>query len=123
MSPNFPGQYNYKYITGNNVCPDDTSGVLVTVGTCDWLSVDEMALEEVNLYPNPSTGVVFIESNFSTGTFNLEVSDVNGRIVETGNNSIAAGTNTVNLSKVQKGTYFFKLSNENAEKVYRVVIQ
>lgn len=123
MSPNFPGQYNYKYITGNNVCPDDTSGVLVTVGTCDWLSVDEMALEEVNLYPNPSTGVVFIESDFTTGTFNLVVSDVNGRIVEAGNNSIAAGTNTVNLSKVQKGTYFFKLSNENAEKVYRVVIQ
>lgn len=123
MSPNFTGQYNYKYITGNSVCPNDTSGVLVSVGTCNWLSVDEMALEEVNLYPNPSTGVVFIESNFTTGTFNLVVSDVNGRIVETGNNSISAGTNTVNLSKVQKGTYFFKLSNENAEKVYRVVIQ
>ncbi len=123
MSPNFPGQYNYKYITGNGVCPNDTSGVLVTVGTCDWLSVDEMALEEMSVYPNPSTGVVFIESNFTTGAFNLVVSDVNGRIVETGNNSISAGTNTVNLSKVQKGTYFFKLSNENAEKVYRVVIQ
>lgn len=123
MAPNFTGQYNYKYITGNNVCPNDTSGVLVDVGTCNWLSVDEMALEEMSVYPNPSTGVVFIESNFATGSFNLVVSDVNGRIVETGNNSISAGTNTVNLSKVQKGTYFFKLSNENAEKVYRVVIQ
>ena len=123
MAPNFTGQYNYKYITGNNVCPNDTSGVLLDVGTCNWLSVDEMALEEMNLYPNPSTGVVFIESNFTTGAFNLVVSDVNGRIVETGSDSISAGTNTVNLSKVQKGTYFFKLSNENAEKVYRVVIQ
>ncbi|MNU83792.1 hypothetical protein D3C71_735010 [compost metagenome] len=123
MSPNFAGQYNYKYITGNSVCANDTSGVLVTVTTCNWLSVDEMALEDVTVYPNPSTGVVFIESNFTTGTFNLVVMDVNGRTVDAGNNSIAAGTNTVNLSKVQKGTYFFKLSNENAEKVYRVVIQ
>lgn len=122
MAPNFPGQYNYKYIVGNGVCPDDTSSVVVTVTACDWLSVDEMALDQVNLYPNPSTGIVFVESDFS-GTFNLEVMDINGRLVETGNNTIVSGTNTVNLSKVQRGTYFFKLSSESAEKVYRVVIQ
>ena len=28
---NIPGQYNYVYITGNNVCPDDSSTVLVNV--------------------------------------------------------------------------------------------
>lgn len=122
MAPNFPGQYNYKYITGNGICPNDTSSVVVTVTSCNWLSVDEMALDQVNLYPNPSTGVVFIESGFS-GSFNLVVMDVNGRTVSTANNAIVSGTNTVNLSNVQKGTYFFKLSNENAEKVYRVVIQ
>ena len=120
----FPGSFNYKYIAGNGVCPDDTSSVVVTVvGTCDWLSVDENALESVNLYPNPSTGLVYIESTMSTGSFNLVITDVNGRIVETGSNSISNGLNTVNLSTVQRGTYFFKLSNENAEKVYRVVIQ
>jgi hypothetical protein len=124
ITGNFPGQFNYKYITGNGVCPNDTSSVVVTVlGTCNWLSVDENALESMNLYPNPSTGLVYIESTLSTGSFNLTITDINGRVIETGSNSIKNGVNTVNLNNVQRGTYFFKLSNENAEKVYRVVIQ
>lgn len=120
----FPGSFNYRYIVGNNVCPDDTSGVVVTViSTCDWLSLDENVFESVNLYPNPSTGLVYIESDLSTEPFNLEITDVNGRLVETANNAITNGVNAIDLSNVQRGTYFFKLSNENAEKVYRVVIQ
>ena len=118
---NFPGQYNYDYISGNGVCPDDTANVVVTVNNCNWLSVDEIALEEVSLYPNPSTGVVFVESTFA-GNFDLVVTDINGRTIETGKN-IVSGTNTVNLKEVERGTYFFKLSTENAEKVFRVVIQ
>jgi hypothetical protein len=119
----FPGQFNYDYITGNGVCPDDTSGVVITVTNCNWLSVDENALEEMSIYPNPSAGLVFIESSFEEGVFQLEITDLNGRIVENGKNTVSAGTNTVNLDDVQKGTYFFKLSNEHAEKVYRIVIQ
>ncbi|WP_343634547.1 GEVED domain-containing protein [Fluviicola sp.] len=118
---NFPGQYNYDYISGNGVCPDDTANVVVTVTNCNWLSVDENALEAVSLYPNPSTGVVFIESTF-TGNFDLVVTDINGRTIQSGT-SVAAGTNTVNLKEVERGTYFFKLSTESAEKVFRVVIQ
>ena len=123
ITGNFPGQFNYKYITGNGVCPDDTASVVVTVTSCNWLSVDEAALEAMNLYPNPSTGLVYIESSFSGGTFNLEITDINGRVVEHAGNTISAGTSTVNLSHVQKGTYFFRMSNDQAEKVYRVVIQ
>jgi hypothetical protein len=120
----FPGQYNYDYISGNGVCPDDSANVVVTVlGNCDWMSIDESALEQVSIYPNPSTGVVFIESTFSTGNFHLVVTDVNGRTVQTPQNTIASGTNTVNLKDVERGTYFFTLSTENAEKVFRVVIQ
>ncbi len=120
----FPGSFNYQYISGNGICPDDTASVVVTVlGNCNWLSVDENTLESMNVYPNPSTGLVYIESAMSTGSLNLVVTDINGRVIETGSNSITSGVNTINLNGVQKGTYFFKLSNENAEKVYRVVIQ
>ena len=124
VTANFGGQYNYDYISGNGICPDDTANVVVTVnGNCDWLSVDENALEQVTVYPNPSNGVVFVESTFSTGNFNLVVTDVNGRTIQTGLNTISAGMNTINLKDVERGTYFFKLSTENTEKVFRVVIQ
>jgi hypothetical protein len=123
MAPNFPGQYNYTYIIGNGTCPNDTSGVIVTVTSCDWLSVNENELESVNVYPNPSTGLVYVESAAGSASMTLVVTDVNGRIIQTGSNSILNGINTVDLNHVQKGIYFFKVSNESVEKVIRVVIQ
>lgn len=123
ITENFQGQYNYDYVSGNGVCPDDTANVVVDVQNCNWLSVEENALEEVTLYPNPSTGVIFIESTFATGSFDLTVTDINGRTIQTGKNTISAGTNTVNMKEVERGTYFFKLSTDAAEKVFRVVIQ
>ena len=120
---NFAGQYNYDYISGNGVCPNDTALVVVTVLSCNWLSVAENALEAVNIYPNPSTGLVYVESTFSTGNFDLIVMDVNGRTIQTSTNSITLGTNTIDLKEVERGTYFFKLSSDDAEKVFRVVIQ
>jgi hypothetical protein len=123
MAPGFPGQYNYEYVVGNGVCPNDTSGVIVTVTNCDWLSVSENGLESVNVYPNPSTGMVYIESAEMNGTYKLIITDVNGRMIESGDHSVGSGLNTVDLSRVQKGTYFFKLSNDSSEKVIRVVIR
>ena len=120
---NFPGQYNYDYISGNGVCPNDTALVVVTVDNCNWLSVAENALEAVTIYPNPSTGLVYVESGFSSGNFDLIVMDVNGRTIQTSTNTIALGTNTIDLKEVQRGTYFFKLSSDDAEKIFRIVIQ
>ncbi|MNU72036.1 Fibronectin type III domain protein [compost metagenome] len=120
---NFAGQYNYDYVSGNGVCPDDTAMVVVTVLNCNWLSVEENALEQVSIYPNPSTGLVYVESTFATGNFNLTVTDINGRTVQTSTNSISLGTNTIDLKDVERGTYFFKLSSDNADKVFRIVIQ
>jgi hypothetical protein len=123
MAPGFPGQYNYEYVVGNGVCPNDTSGVIVTVTSCDWLSLDESSLESTAIYPNPSTGIVYIESDPGNESFKLVITDINGRVVEPVSNAIANGINTVDLSAMQGGTYFFKFSDSNSEKVYRVVIQ
>ena len=120
---NFIGSYNYNYITGNGVCPDDTSLVVVTVTNCDWLAVGENELEGINVYPNPSTGLVYIESTFSAGSYDLVITDVNGRVIDNKNNTIVSGTNAIHLENAQRGIYFFKLSNSTAEKVYRVIIE
>lgn len=121
-APNFQGQYNYQYISGNGVCPDDTANVVLSVINCNWLSVGENALEEVSIYPNPSTGIVFIESGLGAD-LQLLVTDINGRVIQTGQNSISAGTSSVDLKAVERGIYFFKLFNDEAEKVFRIVIQ
>lgn len=125
ITSNFPGQYNYDYIAGNGVCPDDTALVIVNVlGSCDFLNVEEMTFEGFQVYPNPTEGIVFISNFGSTELFNYEVLDVNGRRLAI-ENGVINGTETtqVNLSSVENGIYMIRVYNAGAEKTYRVVVR
>ncbi|MDX1446111.1 T9SS type A sorting domain-containing protein [Lishizhenia sp.] len=120
-----PGQFNFDYITGNGVCPEDTSTVLITVdGNCDALSTDETVFEGVEVYPNPTTGVLNIANSASNGTLEFTVYNVNGQTVVNGANSIAQNSVAkVNLSGVETGMYFVKVYNATSTKTFRVVVQ
>jgi hypothetical protein len=119
-----PGLYNYDYIAGNGVCPNDTANVVVDVNAaCNWLGLEDQAFEGVSLYPNPSEGIVFIASD-ATGAFDYVVTDAKGRVVTEVKGGVkAAQTTEINLNAVETGVYFIRLSNAQAEKVFRVVIQ
>ncbi|MBP5983236.1 MAG: T9SS type A sorting domain-containing protein [Fluviicola sp.] len=121
----FQGNYNYDYIAGNGVCPDDTANVVVTVlGTCDFLDIDEATFAGIEVYPNPTNGMVYVSASNNAGTFNYEVTDANGRVIATAVNAInGAATTSIDLSKVETGVYFIRLSNTTGDKVYRVVVQ
>src|SRR5690606_7351622 len=101
----------------------DTAIVQVTVGSCNWLDISEEILGDVQVYPNPSHGTVYIESSLSSGELKLVVTDINGRLVQEVQNTIPGGTSVIDLKQVDRGTYFFRLYTENAAKVFRVVIQ
>jgi hypothetical protein len=121
----FPGSFNYDYIAGNGICPDDTSNVVVTVlSSCDYLAIEEANFSGVQVYPNPTDGIVFIATDINAGNFSYEVTDANGRVITAAVNGItAAATSSIDLSKVEVGVYFIKLSNATADKVYRIVVQ
>ena len=82
---------------------------------------DEMKFE---FYPNPTNGMVYVSASNNAGTFNYEVTDANGRVIATAVNAInGAATTSIDLSKVEIGVYFIRLSNTTGDKVYRVVVQ
>ncbi len=121
----FPGNFNYDYIAGNGVCPDDTANVVVIVSpNCDFLNITEETFAGVEVYPNPTNGVVFIAASMNAGNFSYEVTDANGRVIAEAINGVtAAATTSIDLSKVEIGVYFITLSNATAKKVYRIVVQ
>lgn len=125
IASGFSGQYNYDYITGNGVCPDDTSNVIVDVdANCDYLSIGELSFENISLSPNPTTGSVFITNDGSSEVFNYALTDMNGKVIVTRNNAISATETTkVSLETLEPGMYLIRIFNENAEKTYRVVKQ
>jgi hypothetical protein len=66
---------------------------------------------------------VFIASD-ATGAFDYVVTDAKGRIITEMKGGVkAAQTSEINLSAAETGVYFIRLSNSEAEKVFRVVIQ
>lgn len=82
---------------------------------------DEMKFE---FYPNPTNGMVYVSASNNAGTLNYEVTDANGRVIATAVNAInGAATTSIDLSKVETGVYFIRLSNTTGDKVYRVVVQ
>jgi len=120
---NTTGNYSFRYIAGNNVCPNDTANVVVVVGTCNFLGLDEAIFEGVSVYPNPSEGMVFISSDVAE-SFSYTVTDAKGRVVQKATNAVKGSQVTeINLSKVETGIYFIRLTNATAEKTFRVVIQ
>ena len=120
---NIPGSYNYSYITSNGVCDADTSTVLLFVdGGCDYLGLMEADLSFFELYPNPTSGSFNIQANEAEGFFSVEVTDLNGRIIQTFKNYITGNEiKSVDLMNSETGTYFVKIYNNNVFKTFRVV--
>ncbi len=81
-----------------------TDSVLVTVSACTGVAEEESA-QEVSIYPNPTTGMIVLESNTPT-TFQL--SNVLGEILT----SITVnGKRSFDLSTYAKGVYMLTDNN------------
>jgi hypothetical protein len=123
-SSNIPGQYNYVYITGNNVCPDDSATVLVNVLNCNFIGLEETEMANLSLYPNPTNGLVYISNEGSSVVYNYTILDAQGRVIANANNAIKGAAKTeINLQGKETGIYMIRVFNENSEKVFRVVLQ
>ena len=122
---NTPGQFNYLYVAGNGVCPNDTAYVVVNVSsTCNYLDVEELYFGTMTIMPNPSNGVFNINNIGSTELFNFTVTDVDGRVILTKDAAInGTETTVVDLTDKVTGMYMIRVYNDNAEKVFRVIKQ
>ncbi|MDC0099371.1 T9SS type A sorting domain-containing protein, partial [Crocinitomicaceae bacterium] len=120
-----PGQFNYDYITGNGVCLDDSANIIVDVDfNCDYLNLQDLFFNGMDIHPNPTTGMVYISNYGSTEVFNMELTDLNGKVI-TAQAGAVNGTETteVNLETLETGIYLVRVFNDNAEKTFRVVKQ
>jgi hypothetical protein len=116
---NFPGQFNYDYIVGNGVCPDDTANVLIIVDpTCTYVGMDEQIFSEIEIYPNPTSGIFQIK-NPGNLILEVEITDLQSkRILET---RLDSTSKAINLESCTPGVYFIRLSNSSSQMIYRII--
>jgi predicted extracellular nuclease len=82
---------------------------------------------DVNIFPNPNQGVFTASIDVLSGGKNSEVTvmDMTGRVIMKNLLDLHAGNNSIpiNISNLEKGTYFVQLTNTNGTAVRKVVLQ
>ena len=121
---NIPGSFNFLYITSNGVCAADTSLVEVIVGTCDFLSLGDEQFAELSVYPNPATDVLNIEASSNAGAMNIEIFDINGRIVLADATALEnSASATLSIAHLEKGVYTLRIFSNEGQRTFKIVKQ
>lgn len=83
---------------------------------CQELSVNDNVLSQLSVYPNPSSGVVNINTPSSVEIISTELYDVLGNLV------LRGATNELNVSSLSTGLYLLNITTTQgsiSKKVYR----
>ncbi len=109
------GIYTYSVVATNGEGLYSTPEyVTVSVGT---VGVEESDIENVSIYPNPANNILFV--NGST-EFNYEMYNGMGQKVAHGQ---ANGNAQINVSGMNKGVYFLRLTSGTQMRIEKVVVE
>ncbi len=92
----------------------------------DAVAVSIVATHDFMVYPNPTTGRVFLNINSHTSeNLRADVTDVTGRMVlsEPIQTNDGATVHALDLSSFEKGTYLVQLKGENFYEVKKIVVE
>jgi hypothetical protein len=84
--------------------------------------INENALPGVSIYPNPATEFISIQTINGASVQNINVFDMNGKLVYA-NNSSVAGQYTIPADGWAKGTYNVQLTSGAQTKTYKVLLK
>jgi hypothetical protein len=95
-------------ITANN----ETLGLKETISKVD-----------LSIYPNPSNGIMYLNSSKNINTYQINVIDLIGRCVLIEKLVQVGNTSMLDLSALNNGIYFLQISSESGSFVEKIVIQ
>ena len=110
-----------------NVKYDNTQKKLYAM---HWGIIDNTSIIHKNItessfkvYPNPTTGILNINTSDIKGNFEIQLINILGKVVF--NNTFSNNQNTIDLTEngLLKGTYFLKINTENDSYYSKVVLR
>lgn len=96
--------------------PNGSQGIYKLTGTLGTGNVSATA--KFKIYPNPASSTVTI-SAAEVGSYNLSVTDLSGKVVMT--KSLNGIENTLDISALSTGAYFFELNADNKKEVVKIL--
>jgi hypothetical protein len=107
----------YHYTNTSTGCSSSASTQIV-VSVCTDVENHSYLASIVNVFPNPSNGIVQVSFNRS-GIYMVELTDVNGKVIQ----SIKTDgkKQQFDITQNPSGVYFINVSSENDKAVFKVV--
>ena len=92
-------------------------------GVCaQVLSTNEFVTNNFSVYPNPSNGQISLRMKANLGEGQVEIIDLNGRIVFT-QNSLLEGVLNVDAGELSNGVYLLQVSNDMLSETTKLIIK
>lgn len=131
VTVDFNGVPNGNYsvtCTPSNICGNsNTVSFAVSVINCARMISNSTSVEmNVSAYPNPAHDKVNVEFNStSANQFEISITDLSGRSIQTIQGSAVKGLNKVeiNVNDLAKGLYILKLDNNQSQSVMNIVVE
>jgi hypothetical protein len=111
-----------KFVDGNNtvvIWPaapgyQTTDTIFKDVYVIEFNAMDEMALIDLNLYPNPVNGILFIKGNFELES--VRIMSLDGREI------LSAKNKQIDLSNFATGIYVVEVKAENGKVMRKKIL-
>lgn len=98
-------------------------GIFSGVFTATSLATDDFSIsKDIKVYPNPSNGVVNISINNFQGKVNLQVFDMNGRVVYEVKNDDFSIEKAIDLNSLSSGMYILKIAADDFNFSEKIII-
>lgn len=112
----------YTYTDANGCANTDT--VVVIVDACLGMAQNQLDAS-IELYPNPTKGVLNISVNKNVGDMTIEIVDVEGRVVFSSNEkNVQSGfVKQVSMEQYPNGNYMIKLKANGQQVSHNVTLQ
>ena len=108
------------YIQGDASYTNGTAlGIRLLINDVWGVGLNEVALEGISVYPNPSEGIINVDVANNAGVI-VTVYDMMGKVLSS---KVVEGTTSFDLTKNGSGMYLVKVSNDKGTVVERVVIK
>jgi len=83
---------------------------------CDVLSSSDFNISNINVYPNPNTGIVRIEG-INSSEYKIQVCNMFGQIMD-----VKATNSQIDLSNFPDGNYLIKVSTDRGTSSHKLIL-
>jgi hypothetical protein len=104
-------------------CTGVSNSFTLTVDAC--AGIEEIGGLTIDVYPNPSTGMIILDMNGDSNGLTVEVTDMHGKVIysqKTG--AISTGLrSSIDLTSMANGMYFLKLEDGSSSVTRKLIKQ